>query len=113
MPRHTIVLLVVVVAVGVGVAGLPPPPAPPGPTESEPDTRKARQLDHWPNARDLDRLKSVEGKSRAQVIRVLGHPKQVERRPDGTEVWDYPWLAACRVWIKGGVCTGTFYTSGY
>jgi hypothetical protein len=37
----------------------------------------------------------------------------VQRRADGTEVWDYPWLAACQVWIKNGVCTDTFYTGGY
>jgi hypothetical protein len=47
------------------------------------------------------------------VLRLLGHPCAVERRADGTEVWDYPWHAACRVWLKGGVCTGTFYTGGY
>jgi hypothetical protein len=81
--------------------------------ETEPDPRQARALDRSPNAADLARLRSVEGKPRAVVLRVLGHPSRVERRPDGEEVWDYPWCAACRVWIRGGVCTGTFYTGGY
>jgi hypothetical protein len=78
-----------------------------------PDPRLARPLGRWPNAADLARLASVEGKPRAVVLRVLGHPCRVERRPDGEEVWDYPWCAACRVWIRSGVCTGTFYTGGY
>jgi hypothetical protein len=81
--------------------------------EAEPDPRQAIELDHWPNAADLNRLQSVEGKSKAVVMRVLGHPYRVERRPDGEEVWDYRWCAACRVWIRKGVCTGTFYTAGY
>jgi hypothetical protein len=81
--------------------------------EAQPDPRQAIELAHWPNAADLDRLQSVEGKPKAVILRVLGHPYRVERRPDGEEVWDYPWCAACRVWIRKGVCTGTFYTAGY
>jgi hypothetical protein len=81
--------------------------------EMEPQPSKAQPLDRWPNAQDLDRLSSVEGKAKWKVIRVLGHPSAVERRDDGTQVWIYPWCASCRVWIKNGVCTGTFYTSGY
>jgi len=80
--------------------------------EAQPDTRKAKPLG-WPNAQDIAKLKSLEGKTKWKVIQVLGHPSAVRRRPDGTEVWDYPWCAACRVWIKNGVCTGTFYTGGY
>ncbi|HEY1380735.1 MAG TPA: hypothetical protein VGF55_28290 [Gemmataceae bacterium] len=81
--------------------------------EAAPDPRRAVALDHAPTAADLDRLRSVEGKPAAVVLRVLGHPYQVERRPDGEEVWDYRWCAACRVWVRKGVCTGTFYTGGY
>jgi hypothetical protein len=81
--------------------------------EAEPDTRLARALDRWPNGGDLARLQSVEGKSKAVVLRVLGHPSRVERRPDNEEIWDYPWCAACRVWIRKGVCTGACYTAGY
>jgi hypothetical protein len=81
--------------------------------EAGPDPSQARPLGHWPDAADLARLASVEGKPRAVVLRVLGHPCRVERRPDGAEVWDYSWCATCRVWIRQGVCTGTFYTGGY
>jgi hypothetical protein len=81
--------------------------------ETEPDPSRARRLDHWPNVADLARLQSVEGKPKAVVLRILGHPAIVNRRPNGEEVWDYPWCAACRVWIRKGVCTGTFYTAGY
>ncbi|HEY7155410.1 MAG TPA: hypothetical protein VH575_15720 [Gemmataceae bacterium] len=81
--------------------------------EAEPDPTLARELRRWPNADDLARLQSVEGKPKAVILQVLGHPCRVERRPDGEEVWDYPWCAACRVWVREGVCTGTFYTAGY
>jgi hypothetical protein len=73
----------------------------------------ARPPSRWPNAADLARLRFVEGKPRTVVLLVLGHPSRVEARPDGEEVWDYPWCAACRVWFRSGVCTGTFYTAGY
>jgi hypothetical protein len=79
----------------------------------EPDPSQARPLDRWPNGADLARLQSVEGKPKALVLQVLGHPARVEFRPDGAEVWVYPWRAACRVWLRKGVCTGTFYTGGY
>lgn len=81
--------------------------------EVEPDPSQSHRLDHCPNAADLARLESVEGKSKAVVLQVLGHPSSVERRRDGEEVWNYPWCAACQVWIRRGVCTGTFYTGGY
>jgi len=80
---------------------------------AEPDPRQAHALDRWPNAADLARLRSVEGETKAVVLRVLGHPSRVERLPGGEEVWDYPWCATCRVWIRKGVCIGTFYTAGY
>ena len=79
----------------------------------EPDPSKARALDRWPNDEDLARLKSVEGRTRADALRILGHPSAVERRADGTEVWTYPWLACCQVHFTGGVADWTFYTAGY
>jgi hypothetical protein len=91
----------------------PPQPGPEVVIEAEPDPSRAVPLDRWPNATDLAKLQSVEGKSKAVVLHVLGHPKCVERRPDGEEVWEYPWLASCRVWIRQGVCTCTDYTAGY
>jgi hypothetical protein len=116
MSRRAIALLLLAITLGLpvclGVASVPRRP-PPRPVDVEPDTSKAIPLDRWPNDADLARLKSAEGKSKAEVIRLLGHPRKVERRPDGTEVWDYPWVAGCRVWIKDGVCTGTYYTGGY
>ena len=77
------------------------------------DPTEAQELGRWPNDADLARLQSVEGKPRAVILQVLGHPSRVERRPDGEEVWDYPWCAACRVWIRKGLCRETFYTAGY
>jgi hypothetical protein len=80
--------------------------------QAKPDTRKAQAL-HWPDAADLARLRSVEGKPASKVLEVLGHPAAVSPAPDGTQVWDYPWLACCRVWLKDGVCVDTYYTAGY
>jgi hypothetical protein len=74
---------------------------------------RARPPSRWPDAADLARLRFVEGKPGTVVLLVLGHPSRVEARPDGEEVWDYPWSAACRVWVRSGVCTGTSYTAGY
>jgi hypothetical protein len=110
MRRWLLALAVVMVFAGDG--------APTGPGRAripswEPDTTRARPLNRWPDDADLARLKSVEGRRKAVVLQVLGHPSCVTRRPDGEEVWDYPWCAACRVWIRDGVCTGTFYTAGY
>ena len=65
------------------------------------------------NAQDLAKLQSAEGKPRWMVLLILGHPSAVQRRPDGVEIWDYPWVAACRVWFQKGACTATFYTGGY
>ncbi len=81
--------------------------------EAQPDPNRARQLDHWPNAADLTRLQSVEGKSKGVILKVLGHPSHVERRPDGEEVWHYPWCTSCCVFIRQGACTGTYYNGGY
>jgi hypothetical protein len=80
---------------------------------SEPDPRRAKALGRWADDRDLARLKSVEGKPKRKVLEVLGHPSAVKKGPNGTEVWEYPWLAACRVSIRKGICTETFYTAGY
>lgn len=82
-------------------------------TQQQPNTKMARPLGRLPTGQDIARLQSVEGKPRWVVLLVLGHPSFVERRADGFEVWDYPWFAACRLWIKNGVCTGTFYTAGF
>jgi hypothetical protein len=38
---------------------------------------------------------------------------RVVRRSDGSEVWRYPWLAACEVYIEDHKCIGTFYSGGY
>jgi hypothetical protein len=110
------VLLVGVVAaisVGVGVVYHLRQPAPSAPIAIEPDPSQSKPLDHTPDAEDLARLKSVEGKPKGQAIEIMGHPRNVERQVDGSEVWDYAWSASCRVWIRDGVCTGTFYTGGY
>jgi hypothetical protein len=109
------ILAGLLLTVFVGTVDLPGPrqPVPLVLIEEEPDPTRARELDRWPNAEDLTRLQTVEGKPKAVILQVLGHPCRVERRPNGEEVWDYPWCAACRVWVRKGVCTGTFYTGGY
>ena len=93
------------------------PPSVAGPvailTHQRPDVSKAKPLERWVNARDMARLKSAEGKPQWMVLVILGHPSAIERRADGTEVWDYPWQAACCLWFKNGVCTGAFYSAGY
>ena len=79
----------------------------------QPDARQASAIGLCPTAADLARLRSVEGKPQAVVLRALGHPIHVVRRADGSEVWQYPWMAACEVYIYQGKCTGTFYIGGY
>jgi hypothetical protein len=113
MSRTILAGLLLTVFVGIGDSPGPRQPSLELISEAEPDTTRARELDRWPNANDLARLQSVEGKSKAVILQVFGHPSRVERQPDGEEVWDYPWCAACRVWIRNGVCTGTFYTAGW
>jgi hypothetical protein len=66
----------------------------PGPPWTRPPSR-------WPNAADLACLQFVEGKPRAVVLLVLGHPSRVKILPDGEEVRDYPWCAACRAHRPG------------
>jgi hypothetical protein len=113
MARTLLAALLLTAFVGTGDSSGPRQPSTQVVVEAEPDPTRAQELDHWPNAADLARLGSVEGKPKAVILQVLGHPSRVERRPDGEEVWDYLWCAACRVWIRKGVCTGTFYTAGY
>ncbi len=81
--------------------------------EAEPDTTLAIPLPNCPNADDLARLQFVEGKPKGVVLRVLGHPCRVVKRANGVEIWDYPWMAACEVWVRNGICIKTFYTGGY
>jgi hypothetical protein len=113
MARTFLAALLLAAFVGTGDASGPRRPIPRVVVEAGPDPSRARPLDRWPDDADLARLRSVEGKPKAVILRVLGHPARVQRRPDGEEVWDYPWQAACRVWVRRGVCTGTFYTGGY
>jgi hypothetical protein len=113
MTRIILAGLLLMVLVGTGDSSGPPQPNSEVVIEAEPDPAQARELDHWPNDEDLARLRSVEGKPKAVILRVLGHPKSVERRPGGEEVWEYPWCAYCCVWIRRRVCTGTFYTAGW
>lgn len=113
MMRTILAGLLLMVFVGTGDSSGPRQPNSEEVIEAEPDPSQVRELDHWPNAEDLARLQSVEGKPKAVILQVLGHPCRVERRLDGEEIWDYPWCACCRVWLRNGVCTDTFYTAGY
>jgi hypothetical protein len=113
MARTLLAALLVTAFVVAGDLSDSPQPSTQPAIEVGPDPTQAQEFDHWPDATDLARLQSVEGKPKVVICQVLGHPSRVERRPDGEEVWDYRWCAACRVWIRKGVCTGTFYTAGY
>jgi outer membrane protein assembly factor BamE (lipoprotein component of BamABCDE complex) len=113
MARTFLAALLLTTCVGSGHSSGPRQPGSQVAVEAEPDTTRARPLDRSPNAADLARLDSVRGRHKREILLVLGHPSVVDRRPDGEEVWDYPWSAACQVWIRKGVCTGTFYTGGY
>ena len=83
------------------------------PSPSQPNTKLSKPLGHWPTADDLKRLESVKGLSASKVIQALGHPKHIEREPNGRERWDYHWLAAASVYFRDGHATSTFYTAGY
>ena len=50
----------------------------------EPQPALARPLDDWPTQADLDRLKSVKGKTRTETIKILGHPAEVTILDDGS-----------------------------
>jgi hypothetical protein len=112
--RHALLsLLVLLGTVAVALASVPRPRSPVVVTESEPDTRKAATREHWPTDEEFTRLVSAVGQSRAQVLRLLGHPRRVQRWSDGREAWEYPLLAACFVSFEKGRCTSFFYTGGY
>src|SRR4051794_33837919 len=113
MVRPFLAALLLTALVGSGDSSGPRQPSFEVMVEAEPDPHQARPLDRWPNDTELARLRSVEGKTKGVILQILGHPSRVERRSDGSEVWDYPWCAVCRVWIRKGVCTGTFYTAGW
>ena|SRR5579863_7427305 len=82
-------------------------------TRTRPDPRLSVPLGHWPNQADIDRLVSVKGRTPTETIRILGHPSKVDLTDDGAEFWDFPWMAACRVWFKNGVVDDVYYTAGY
>ena len=111
IPNRTALVLLVLPT--VALASVPREPVTVVVADQEPDPRKASPVGLCPGAKDLARLRSVEGKPRWEVLQTLGHPRAVQRRPDGTEVWTYPWHAVCEVTIKDGVCLRTFYTAGY
>src|SRR5262245_35073074 len=113
MARTLLAALLLTAFVGTGDSSGPRQSSTEVVVEVQPDPTRSRELGRCPTAADLLRLQSVEGKSKAVILQVLGHPSRVEHRPNGEEVWDYPWCAACRVWVRKGVCTGTFYTAGY
>jgi hypothetical protein len=113
MARTSLAALLLTALAGFGSASGPRQPYTQAEVEARPDTALARPLDHWPGEADLERLRSVEGKPKAVILRTLGHPSRVARRPGGVEVWEYPWCAACCVWVRKGVCVRTFYTGGY
>jgi hypothetical protein len=106
-------VLALLPAGGEGLLPEPEPPADLSVTGPEPDPRKAGQVGLCPTDADLARLRSVEGRPRGVVLRTLGHPVRVAVRADGSEVWRYPWVAVCEVYVRGGRCTGTFYCGGY
>jgi hypothetical protein len=82
------------------------------PEDCTPDPRKVGSA-ITPDGKDLQRLDSLKGKSKAAVLRLLGHPARVEFWKDGREVWVYPWPAHADVRFRSNKVESTFYSSGY
>src|SRR5947208_13573709 len=59
--------------------------------DTEPDTSKTVRLRRWATNAEANRFHSVKGMPRRMVLQTLGHPCDVRRETDGTEVWRYDW----------------------
>src|SRR5437868_6715664 len=81
--------------------------------DPEPDTSKTIRLRRWATNAESNRFHSVNGMPRRKVLQTLGHPCQVKREADGTEVWSYGWGIDWRIFIKNGVCIDTWSNDGW
>lgn len=122
--RQMLLALMVAGIVAVSTGAIGPasstPPASSLEIEPQPNPRLAVPLQRKPTQQDLDRLKSVVGKRKADVLRKLGHPSAFDKskrgepeyeRIDGlryTEVWRYRWgdETYC-VWFRGAIVIET------
>jgi hypothetical protein len=113
-PALLLILLLLVPAI---VLGSVPSKTRPGEQailpDNEPDTSKAIRLDRWATEEEAKRFHSVKGMPRWKVLRTLGHPCNLGRQKDGTEVWWYAWGVQWCVYFKNGVCTSTWSNDGY
>jgi len=80
--------------------------------DPQPDPRRARTID--PKPADFAFLRVVKGRTRADVLRRLGHPGKVDRAPDGTESWTYYRTDAKLFWVffRNGRATAGIPTDG-
>ncbi len=113
MPDMTFVLLLALGEIATAQAPIVGPIGITAFQMRQPDTSKSTPLGRWANDSDLARLKYAEGKPSWVVLVVMGHPRRIERRVGGSEIWDYPWVSSCRLWFENGVCVGTSYSAGY
>ncbi|HKI34303.1 MAG TPA: hypothetical protein VKA46_20790 [Gemmataceae bacterium] len=102
------------------LTSLPPAPAAattPNPEEIEPDIRLARGMGREPTQQELALLQGVAGRSRQEVLRLLGHPAWVYHSTskdktdeqairEGLEAWEYAWKGRHVVYFHNGVATG-------
>jgi hypothetical protein len=109
-------LLVLLLVLPLSAHSHAPSPSPPDLApllDIQPDPSKTVRLTRWANAEEFDRFHSVRGMPRRKVIQTLGHPWQIDKRPDGTEVWRYDWGVDWRLSFTGGVCTWTHSNDGW
>jgi hypothetical protein len=83
----------------------PVPPLAP----SVPEPRLARRFDRPPTEQEWRRFTQVQGQSRAEVIRILGHPAMLGASPEHRECWWY-WYDG---WIGVGFRDGRVDASGF
>jgi len=112
MPRFVVAFFMFGLMPAIGLPVGPPRTNSHVAPNDQPDPRRARPA-LCPTENHLNRLRSCEGMQKWKVIQTLGHPKALRQYKDGSEIWEYPWMACCSVSFKNGVCVSTFYTGGY
>jgi len=78
-----------------------------------PDTSLSVPLGRWPNADDLKKLEQLKGKGSADIIKSIGHPKQLTPKEDGSVTWRYDWQAVCELYVKNDIVVRWYYNAGF